>query len=312
MEEPAPRRKDRLDAAAIAVVTLLCAIWGVNQVAIKVSANGGLPPLLQGALRGTVGTALVWLFVLWRRGRAQARALLRWDDAALPGLCMGLMFGVEFAALYPGLDLTTASRGVIFLYTSPFFTALGVHVLLPNERLGVRQCLGLLVAFSGVAITIADRSASGSGGGRLSGDLLCLAAGFLWGATTVVVKANPSLLRAPPTRLLFFQLAGSAPVMLAASLLVGERADWGGVTALAWASLLYQTVPVAFASYLTWLWLVLTYPAGRLAGFTFLTPLFGMLAGVALLGEHATVALLAGLAGIAIGLPLLNSKGRTR
>jgi drug/metabolite transporter (DMT)-like permease len=310
MEERAPRRRDRLDALAIGVVTVLCAAWGVNQVAIKVAANDGLPPLLQGAMRGAAGAALVCLFVLWRHGRAQARALFQWDAAALPGLCVGLMFGVEFAALYPGLDLTTASRGVIFLYTSPFFTALGVHFLLPNERLGVRQCLGLLVAFSGVAATIADRSALG--GGRLAGDLLCVAAGFLWGATTVLVKANPNLLRAPPTRLLFFQLAGSAPVMLAASLLVGEHADWGGVTALAWASLLYQTVPVAFASYLAWLWLVLAYPAGRLAGFTFLTPLFGILAGVALLGEHATLALLAGLAGIAIGLPLINSKGRTR
>ena len=67
---------------------------------------------------------------------------------------------------------------------------------------------------------------------------------------------------------------------------------------------------MAFASYGAWLWLVVTYPASRLAGFTFLTPLFGILAGVALLGEHATLAVLAGLAGIAIGLPLLNSKGR--
>jgi len=110
--------------------------------------------------------------------------------------------------------------------------------------------------------------------------------------------------------MLLYQLAASAPMMLAVSLLIGEHTVWGAITPLAWTGLFYQTVVVAFASYLAWVWLILAYPAGGLAGFTFLTPLFGILAGVLLLREPMTPALLAGLTAIAVGLPLLNSKGR--
>jgi drug/metabolite transporter (DMT)-like permease len=309
MEGNATPRQDRLDVVAIALVTLLCALWGVQQVTVKVAIAGGLPPLLQGTLRHAGAATLVACFVLVRQGAPGVRALFRRDAATWPGLLIAVLFALEFIALFPGLSLTTASRAVIFLYTAPFFTALGAHFFVPGERFRLRQVIGLLIAFAGVAATFADGLVAG--GGSVTGDLLCLAGGAFWGATTVVVKASPGLQRSPPAKLLFFQLAGSAPMMLAVSLLAGEHVAWGAVSTLAWAGLFYQTVVVAFASYLAWIWLVLAYPAGRLAGFTFLTPLFGALAGALLLGEHVGLALLVGLAAIAVGLPLLNSKGRT-
>ena len=308
MDATLTRRHESLDVLAIAVITLLCALWGVQQVAVKVAVGGGLPPLLQGALRHLVAAALVLAYVRARQGAGGARALFRLDDATGPGLLIAATFGLEFMALFPGLKLTTASRGVIFLYTAPFFTALGAHLFLPAERLHLRQVVGLLVAFGGVAAAFADGLAAG--GGSITGDLLCLFAGAMWGATIVLVKASPSLMRVPPARVLFFQLAGSAPMMLAASLLAGEQIAWGAVSGLAWTGLAYQTVVVAFASYLAWFWLMQAYPAGRLSGFTFLTPMFGILAGAAFLGEHVSLALLAGLAAIAVGLRLINSRGR--
>jgi drug/metabolite transporter (DMT)-like permease len=75
---------------------------------------------------------------------------------------------------------------------------------------------------------------------------------------------------------------------------------------LAWACLFYQTAIVAFASYLAWFWLLQIYPATRLSGFTFLTPLFGILAGGLLLGETLSAGLLAGLVAIGAGLQLIN------
>lgn len=304
-----PRRQhDRLDGVAIAVVTVLCALWGIQQVAVKVTIAGGLPPLLQGALRHGIAAVLVCLLVLARQGVAGLLALFRFDAATGPCLLVGTLFAVEFVFLFPGLNLTTASRGVIFLYSAPFFTVLGVHLFVPVERLRPRQVLGLLIAFAGVAAAFADGLAAG--GGSTTGDLLCLVAGALWGATNVVVRSSPGMLRAPPEKMLLYQLAASAPMMLAVSLLIGEHTVWGAITPLAWTGLFYQTVVVAFASYLAWVWLILAYPAGGLAGFTFLTPLFGILAGVLLLREPMTPALLAGLTAIAVGLPLLNSKGR--
>jgi drug/metabolite transporter (DMT)-like permease len=45
---------------------------------------------------------------------------------------------------------------------------------------------------------------------------------------------------------------------------------------------------VAFVTYLAWFWLTLHYPPSRLASFTFLTPLFVVLAGGLLLSEPIT------------------------
>jgi drug/metabolite transporter (DMT)-like permease len=306
-ERSASSRHDRLDAAAVALITLLCALWGVQQVAVKVAVSGGLPPLLQGTLRSAVAALLLAATIAARGGTAALGALFRRDGATGPGLLIAALFAGEFLMLYPGLALTTASRGVLFLYTAPFFTAAGVHLLLPAERLRTLQAGGLLVAFAGVAAAFAE--GLGSPGCSLRGDLLCLAAGAFWGITTVVVKASPGLIKANASRLLLYQLAGSVPLMLAASLIADEHAAWNAVSGLAWAALFYQTVIVAFASYLAWFMMIQRYPAGRLAGFTFLTPLFGILAGVTFLGEAASPTLILGVAAIAAGLRMVNSRG---
>jgi drug/metabolite transporter (DMT)-like permease len=69
-------------------------------------------------------------------------------------------------------------------------------------------------------------------------------------------------------------------------------------------------VLVAFASYLAWFWLVSTYPAGRLAAFSFLTPLFGVLAGALLLGERVSTHLALALALVVLGIWLVNRPPR--
>jgi drug/metabolite transporter (DMT)-like permease len=283
-----------------------CALWGVQQAAVKVAVAGGLGPLLQAGLRSAVAAALVLGWIAMRQGTQSVRACFRRDAATVPSVAIALMFAFEFLALYPGVRLTTASRAVLFLYTAPFFTAFGAHLFLPRERLRVTQTLGLLIAFAGVAAAFADGLAGG--GGSVAGDVLCLAAGALWGATTVMIKASPALARTSSARILFVQLAGSAPILLAASWLAGENL-WPHAPALAWASLFYQTVIVGFLSYLAWFALIQRYPAGKLAGFTFLAPVFGVAAAALLLGEHAGLPLLAGLASIAVGLRMVNRVG---
>ena len=72
--------------------------------------------------------------------------------------------------------------------------------------------------------------------------------------------------------------------------------------------LAYQVFVVASTSYLAWFWLVKHYPAARLAAFSFLTPLFGVLAGAMLLGERVSSLLLAALALVGLGIYLVNSR----
>ncbi|ARJ66284.1 multidrug DMT transporter permease [Magnetospirillum sp. ME-1] len=295
-----PQRHTHLDALAMTLMVGLCALWGLNQVAAKV-ANAGISPVLQAGLRSG-GSAL--LLLGWSRMRGVP--LFRSDGSGKAGLAAGLLFGAEFALIYWGLEYTPASRAVVFLYTAPFVVALGLHWLVPAERLTRNQVLGLLCAFGGIVLAFGD-SLSLPDRRQLVGDLMLLVSAVMWGATTVLVRTS-RLSAISPNKTLLYQLGVSALVLPVASVLLGERGIIGEPSALVWASLAGQIVIVAFASYLTWFWLISRYPATRLSAFSFLTPLFGMVFGAMLLGERLTWGLGGAMVLVAAGIWLVNRK----
>jgi drug/metabolite transporter (DMT)-like permease len=298
----APQRHERLGGVAIALIVACCALWGLNQVIVKVTIPA-VPPIMQGALRSLLAAVLV---ALWARSRGIA--LFARDGVTGPGIVAGLLFGIEFCFLYTGVQHTSASRAVLFLYLAPFVVALGMPFIASGERLRRLQSAGLLMAFAGLAVAFGDglQAPGNAGGATWVGDALSAIAAIVWGLTTLWIRAT-ALASAAPERTLFFQLALSAPLMAGASLIAGEPAPQLG-DPLALGSLLFQSVVIAFASYLTWFWLLRHYPATRVAAFTFLTPVLGMAAGVLLLDEPMSGALLIGLAGVAVGLWLVNRR----
>ena len=140
------------------------------------------------------------------------------------------------------------------------------------------------------------------------GDALGVAAAVLWGATTLVIRGS-RLAVAAPEKTLLYQLGLSGSLLAAGSLVAGESwsIDW---TPALVGLMAFQTVIVTFASYLLWFWLVRHYPATRLASFTLLTPMFGLLAGVLLLDEPLTTRLIVALAAVAVGILLVNAPSR--
>jgi drug/metabolite transporter (DMT)-like permease len=70
--------------------------------------------------------------------------------------------------------------------------------------------------------------------------------------------------------------------------------------------MLFQIAVVTFGSYLAWFWLVRHYVATRVSAFTLLTPLFGLMAGVALMNDPLTLRLLVALAAVCLGIALVN------
>jgi len=290
-------RKTHLDPAAMILMVVLCAAWGLQQVTIKV-ANEGISPVWQSSLRSIGAVMLVWAWAAHKSIRIFDR-----DGSLGPGLLAGVLFAGEFAFIYWGLNYTSASRGVVFLYTAPFMIALGAHWLLPGEKLRPLQWLGLAFAFAGVVSVFAE-SLGLPTRDQLIGDSMLFLAAVLWAATTLVIKGS-RLAKVSPAKTLFYQLAASALVLPAVSVALGEPGIIA-LTPLVLACLAYQTVLVAFASYLAWFWLVAHYPAGRLAAFSFLTPLFGVLAGALLLSEKVTPALTIALGLVAVGIWLVN------
>ncbi|TMH00995.1 MAG: DMT family transporter [Betaproteobacteria bacterium] len=295
-------RKEHLDGVAVASLLLCTLLWGLGQVAAKV-AVAELPPLSQAALR-SLGAAV--LVAAWSRRRGIA---LLGRDGSLPGgLLAGLLFAAEFACIFIGLQYTTASRMVVFIYLSPFVVALGMPFIAKSERLSPPQTIGLLLAFAGVAWAFAEGFSKPAAGARQwFGDALGVLGAVLWGATTLVIRGS-RLATASAEKTLFYQLAVSGLALAAAAWAVGE--PWPAhASPLVWNAFAFQTVIVSFASYLLWFWLVRHYPATRLSSFTLLTPLFGLLFGVLLLGEPTTARLLLALAAVALGIVLVNRRG---
>lgn len=296
-------RRAALDGRALALMLLCCALWGVNQVVAKLTLTG-VPPLLQAGLR-SVGAAL--LVALWARSRGIS---LHWRNGTLAGgLLAGAMFAVEFACIFVGLQYTSASRMVVFIYLAPFVVALGMPWVTGTEHLAARQWVGLAAAFGGVAWAFAEGFQRPVLGDRQwLGDALGVAGAVLWGGTTLVVRGS-RLASAAPEQTLWYQLAVSGVLLTAASALNEAWPSQVGTGPL--AGLAFQTVVVAAFSYLAWFWLVRHYPATTLSSFTLLTPMFGLAAGVLLLGEPLTLRLLvAGLA-VAGGIALVNSRRQT-
>jgi drug/metabolite transporter (DMT)-like permease len=191
----------------------------------------------------------------------------------------------------------------VFVYLAPVFAALGLHLFVPGERLAAVQWLGVLLAFAGVAAAFSEGFLSAAGG-TLLGDACGLVAALLWAGTTVVIRTT-RLAQVSATKTLFYQIGLAALVLPLASWAIGEH----GVVSLspfALASLAYQSVLVGFVSLLAWFWLLRRYLAGRLGVLSFMTPMFGVAAGVVFLGEPLTAHFAAGALLVAAGIVLVN------
>ena len=285
-----------LSAGAIALMLMLCLSWGFNQIAVKLVLPD-VPPMMQALIR-SVGALPVLLIIGWWRG---VRFFQR-DGTLWPGLAAGIVFGIEFVLIYRGLLLTSASRAVVFLYTAPFFVALGSYSFL-GERLRAWQWGGLGLSFAGVALAIGVPQANVDAD-VLLGDLLIVAGGALWASTTLLIKAT-SLLKAPAEKGMGYQVAVSIPILALAAWISGDRITHVPST-LSLALLAYQAFWVVGLTFLLWFALVKTYSASKLSAFTFITPLFGVVASYFIM--HDTLTLAFGVAALLViaGLYLVN------
>jgi len=289
-----------VDARAFGMMILICMVWGFQQVTMKLAA-----PHVSLVMQAGTRSILAALFVLvWARLRGIS--LFSRDGTLGAGVLAGLLFGGEFFFIYAGLEHTGASRMIVFVNTAPCLTALGLAVFIPGERLGPRRWLGILMAFSGVAIAFAE-GFTPAGKASLLGDAFGLAGALLWAATTVLIRAT-KLAAVSAEKTLFYQLAVSALLLPVVSVAMGE-AGFVSMTVGVAAIVIYQAVIVAFASYLAWFWLLTKYLAARLKAFVFLSPMFGVVSAHLVLGEPLSAAFLGAAAMVAAGIVLVNLPG---
>lgn len=287
-----------LSLKAMAILVGLSLVWGANMAMVKLGLLE-MTPMFMTLVRSVVASLCLYAWMKYK-----GLPLFHSRRLTYFGCGLGFLFGLEFAVIYTGLSMNAVSRTYIMVYCAPFFAALGGHYWLKDDRLTWFKSVGLILAFSGVAILI-SRDGGNGGESSLVGDMLTLFGGFLWAATTLYVKRYMTH-ETQPVHTLFYQQFFSIPFLLIASLIFED--NWvTGMSGLTLFSLFYQCIIVAFVSYLIWFNLVHAYPASLLHAFSFFTPIFGVLiSGALIMGEPLTYHLMAALILVCVGMVLVN------
>ncbi len=255
-------------------------------------------PLWVLALR-LVAASLIQLALALSLRRPWPRSLNSWASLA----AFGLLANAGYLGLtYEALRHLSAGMGAIIASTNPLVLALVAPVLL-SEPLTPRKSVGLLLGFAGVLVAMASRA------GSSSARPLDVAVGFLGVlalvASTVVfkrLKIHEDLVAANA-----IQLGTSALVLLPLARLV-EGQPQLTFTALVWGSFAYLVLVMSVGASFVWFWLLRHGEASRVSAFYFLSPIFGLGFGALLLREQVTWADGLGLAAVAVGITLVQSR----
>jgi len=275
----------KLSLSAALLLLLVCAIWGGNAVSIKFS-NQGIPPLMAAAIRSVAAGFLVLVLAKFK-----GQTILFPKGSRFHALMIGFLFGLDFLFLYWSVSFTTASRATIFLYSHPFWVAIGAHFALKQDRLRPGKVSGLILAFIGLWIVFRLHSPLLPENSWI-GDMMGLAAAVFWGATTLYIKR-------------ISQDVTLNHVLFLGSLLF-EHGYTIHLTAVVLWAMAYQIVVVAFFSYTLWFWMIHNFAVSGLTAFTFLAPLFGVVFGAVILHEPVSMTVWFGLALVCTGIYLVN------
>jgi len=281
----------RMPVPAALLTAVLCAIFGANTVAIKISLTG-LGRFTAAGIRflTAAGAIACWAGLTGRSLRVRPGLRLR-----LLAVC--LLFTVQLALFYLGLEKTNASRGALIVNVVPFIVLILAHFFLPGDRITVRKFAGMLLGFAGVALVLAGSSPAEPD--MRQGDFIVLGAAFMWALNAVYTKRIIDDFE--PFQLVFYPMLLAGPVYMAAGWLWDRpmvlRPDLPVLMAM-----IYQGLICAAFGFVAWTTLLQKYGASTLHAFVFIMPLAGVLAGGWLLSEPLTMRIMLSVVLVSAGI----------
>ena len=294
------KKKEKIDLFGALALMSLSALLGLNHVIIKV-VNTGLNPVFFAGLR----SLLAFFFFIIYFKLTNKKIEFSKDKMGI-SILAGIVFALEFLLLFLALDFTSVARNSILYYSMPIWVTVFGHFFLPNERLNFFKSVGLISAFAGVALAVSNNNETFSiYNWQLIGDFFAIMAAILWAMLIYLVKGT-SFKEVPPEMQLVWMVMVSAPILLIASLFFGDLVREFQIIHL-WG-LLFQSIVVVAGGFLFWLWLAAIYPASGVASFSFLSPIFTILFGWAILNETVNYTFIAAAILVIVGLVFINKK----
>ena len=199
----APFAPATIDLRTVTLLTFFCLVWGGAMVAIKVGLSGA-PPFSAAGIRFALAS-LTLLLIAAVRGKL---LYLRYGSRR-PVLLLGLLLVVQHGLFNLGINLTTASRASVFLYTQPVFVAILAHFLIADDRLDRNKLLGIGLSLIGLLVAFAERLQAPDPR-VLIGDGLVLLSAICWAIQTIFQKDVLAFIE--PASLIFYQMMIASPL----------------------------------------------------------------------------------------------------
>lgn len=299
--------KKKPDQTAYLCVLLVCMTLGSQQVAVKLAAPY-VDTIFQIGLRSIIAFTVLFLGVLIFRKKS-TRLI---DGTLKAGIAAGILMALEYFFMAEGLKRTNAAHISVFMYTAPIFVAFGLHFLKADERMNKVEWAGVLLAFGGTVFSFLAKPGGLSNydfNSMFFGDILGICSGLAWASTTIVIRTT-SLTSANPIRTLIYQMLGVSILLTGYCLAVGKTSFVFSTTAV--LSLGYQGLILCSTICALWFWLLTKYSASRISQLMLLTPVFGVIFGVTILGETISWSFIVGAACVLSGIIVIGVGGKLK
>lgn len=280
-----PMRSQTIPKKTNLVLLALCAtfLWGsaypmvkLGYGAFQVPANQPFSQQLFAGVRFVLAGVLILLNRLCLHRESFFPRKGNWGKVWVISLFCTVL---QYVPYYIGLAHTPGVVCSIIGACGVFFTILMGCWVFRMERLTMRKALGCALGFCGVVL-ISVKGGSLGGGFRLDGEALLLVSAAMSSLATVLMKKYTQ--SDDPMTLYGWQFLLGGAAMIAIGLLGGGGIHPGGPSA--WLLLLYLSF-ISAGAYGLWGILLRDYPVSRVVIWQFMTPIFGSVLSVLLLGE---------------------------
>ena len=274
--------------------------WPVNKLILE-----SLSPIWAVAVRSAIGA--ITLFVL---ATVTGRLSLppRGDVSVV--LSIALLHIVGFSVLSMiGLAVVPAGRSVVLAYTTPLWVTPGAWLFL-REPFSTRRMLGVVIGLVGLGVLFNPLALDWANRAVVLGNLSILGAAFLWAGS--ILHNRGHRWQSTPFDLLPWELALASVILVPSAWLVSgaPSVDWSVRLVLL---LLYAGIPGTALAYWAVAMAGRTLPAVTTSLGLLATPVIGVVASIAWLGETLTpslgVAIALVLGGVALGVTARAPRG---
>jgi drug/metabolite transporter (DMT)-like permease len=291
-----PKDKD-FSFWAVAFSTFICMVFGANAVAIKISLKG-LGVFTTAGIRFAIASIAIFL---WARISGRSFSIKKEQIPQL--MIISAVFTTQLSFFYLGLSKSNVSRGTLLVNFQPFFTMFLAHFFIPGDRITKRKILGLLMGFFGVAFVFLEKK--GVSSNLNTGDMMILAAAFLWACNAVYTKRVISAFQ--PFQIVLFPMIFSVPFFfLGGALWDGHMIGVVDVEII--GAMTYQSLVAATFGFVAWNSLLKRYGAVALHSFIFVMPVTGVLLGGLILKEPITTNIIFAMVLIVSGILTIHYK----